>query len=360
MKFKILISNFVLAFAISNLYSQLVVNSGVLSVDSGTVLSLENQSLIIDGNISMNKSSTLVLSNTVEEEKIIGGNTNYFLSNLTLKGNWSLETTIYIDERINLENSLLDIKSNQLWLMNGHILNESDDNRIFSSGTGEIMERADLIAGISSNPGNIGITITSDANESNVEIRRGHQINNTLDKSSVERYYVINELSAPAVVEFSFLEPEQNNLDIEKLVIWNNTDNSWVPLLSSEFSEENTNIKALLTEGKHFLTLFEYESSSDITIPNGISPNNDQHNDILIIGGLEAYPNNRFVVFNKWSDVIYEAEPYDNSWGGENVPGYGIANSSILPDGTYYYLFFKDKNEKTSVISGYIEIKAGK
>lgn len=72
------------------------------------------------------------------------------------------------------------------------------------------------------------------------------------------------------------------------------------------------------------------------TIPNGITPNGDGANDLFIFDILlanpEKYPNNEIIIFNRWSDIIYTASPYNNDWDGTGPDG------QPLPEGTYYYI----------------------
>lgn len=77
------------------------------------------------------------------------------------------------------------------------------------------------------------------------------------------------------------------------------------------------------------------------TLPNGITPNGDGVNDEFIIPELsmnpELYPNNEFIVFNRWGDVVYSAKPYNNDWSGTTSSG-----NKDLPQGTYYYVIRLD------------------
>ncbi|MCF8245913.1 MAG: gliding motility-associated C-terminal domain-containing protein [Saprospiraceae bacterium] len=70
--------------------------------------------------------------------------------------------------------------------------------------------------------------------------------------------------------------------------------------------------------------------------PNGITPNGDGINDELVFDELlntsEVYPDNEIVIFNRWGDVVFQAKPYLNNWGGTNKGG------DELPHATYYYI----------------------
>ena len=77
-------------------------------------------------------------------------------------------------------------------------------------------------------------------------------------------------------------------------------------------------------------------------VPNGITPNNDGTNDVLILDPLienpEAYENNELLIFNRWGTIVYQAAPYLNDWDGVNQSG------KSLPEGTYYYVLRLDLN----------------
>lgn len=77
----------------------------------------------------------------------------------------------------------------------------------------------------------------------------------------------------------------------------------------------------------------------NIDIPNAITPNGDGKNDALRIDGLDDFPNNELIIFNRWGDVLYKAKPYQNDWQGVNQ------NGAELPEGTYYYVLRLNVND---------------
>jgi len=62
-------------------------------------------------------------------------------------------------------------------------------------------------------------------------------------------------------------------------------------------------------------------------VPNAFSPNGDGKNDFFKIPFITNLKENNVVVFNRWGKKVFEADNYDNSWDGEN-----------LPSGTYFYV----------------------
>ena len=89
-----------------------------------------------------------------------------------------------------------------------------------------------------------------------------------------------------------------------------------------------------------------------IVIPQFLSPNYDSKNDIWIIQNLEFYPDNKVTVYNRWGNIVFEAEPYSNNWNGHYR---GTAPES-LPASTYFYVV-DTKKKSQDPYTGYIEIQ---
>jgi gliding motility-associated-like protein len=70
-----------------------------------------------------------------------------------------------------------------------------------------------------------------------------------------------------------------------------------------------------------------------VRIPNAFSPNGDSNDDTWQIDNIEAYPNSRVLVFNRWGAKIFETTNYTRSseWRG-------TINGQPAPFGTYYYV----------------------
>ncbi len=89
----------------------------------------------------------------------------------------------------------------------------------------------------------------------------------------------------------------------------------------------------------------------DFFIPEGFSPNGDGINDLFVIRGIENYPYNTFVIFNRWGEKLFEAMNYNNTWDGRATKGLRIGGE-ILPIGTYFYIL--DLGIGTDVYKGTI------
>ena len=71
----------------------------------------------------------------------------------------------------------------------------------------------------------------------------------------------------------------------------------------------------------------------DLELPTGFTPNSDTYNDDYNIHGIENYPMNTFIVFNRWGNEVYKKENYVNhDWKGDNN------NGDPLPSATYYVI----------------------
>ncbi len=89
--------------------------------------------------------------------------------------------------------------------------------------------------------------------------------------------------------------------------------------------------------------------NSPCQIPNGFSPNGDGVNDVFVINCANRYPKNRLTIFNRWGNEIFSRLNYNNDWDG-------TYKNSVVPDGTYYYIFeINDGNQKAK--TGYIEVR---
>ncbi|MBX2974162.1 MAG: gliding motility-associated C-terminal domain-containing protein, partial [Flavobacteriales bacterium] len=90
-----------------------------------------------------------------------------------------------------------------------------------------------------------------------------------------------------------------------------------------------------------------------LTIPNAFSPNGDGVNDIYTIENIQYYPDNKFIVFNRWGNKVFEASPYMNTWDGTSQ--FGSAFGEVLPESTYYYVL--DPGTGDESFSGYIYLR---
>lgn len=71
--------------------------------------------------------------------------------------------------------------------------------------------------------------------------------------------------------------------------------------------------------------------NQDLVIPNLITPNGDDKNEVLVIKedmtGQDLFEGATLEVYNRWGQAVYKNSNYDNTWGGEDCT-----------EGTYFYI----------------------
>ncbi|MBL7939927.1 MAG: gliding motility-associated C-terminal domain-containing protein [Flavobacteriales bacterium] len=90
-----------------------------------------------------------------------------------------------------------------------------------------------------------------------------------------------------------------------------------------------------------------------LIIPDAFSPNDDGTNDVYTITNIENYPDNDFVVFNRWGNKVFEASRYNNTWDGSSQ--FGAMFGEKLPEGTYYYVL--DPGTGDEAYTGFIYLR---
>ncbi|WP_157766126.1 T9SS type B sorting domain-containing protein, partial [Aquimarina aggregata] len=121
--------------------------------------------------------------------------------------------------------------------------------------------------------------------------------------------------------------------------------------------DDYINIAALLD-----IDQFDGDASNDsgeafvitqcLTVFNEFSPNNDGTNDTFTIDCITQYPDNRLEIYNRWGNIVFEKDGYDNTWDGTSNGRAVIYVEDKLPVGTYYYIL--DLGDGTKPKSGWI------
>ena len=71
---------------------------------------------------------------------------------------------------------------------------------------------------------------------------------------------------------------------------------------------------------------------ANMTIPNAITPNEDGVNDVFEILNATCCDSISIKVFNRWGNLVYQNDDYQNDWKGVNESG------ATLVQGTYFVL----------------------
>jgi len=137
-------------------------------------------------------------------------------------------------------------------------------------------------------------------------------------------------------------------------VLWTGTDDySSVELLASGMTVGYYSVRVT---DSHFcmdsilmIMVSVEKSAGEVFIPEGISPNGDGFNDLFVILGLENFPENELMIFNRQGVEVFHRVNYENDWDGR--PESGSILGGVLPEGTYYYIFkFGEQNIRKGTI----------
>lgn len=94
-----------------------------------------------------------------------------------------------------------------------------------------------------------------------------------------------------------------------------------------------------------------------LKIPDLVTPDGDNLNDTWTIPGIQNFPNNSVEIYNRWGNLIYKTNGYQNDWYGEVNHGATIGSSGKVPVGTYFYILILNDPDNTPPYKGYIEIQ---
>jgi gliding motility-associated-like protein/uncharacterized repeat protein (TIGR01451 family) len=87
--------------------------------------------------------------------------------------------------------------------------------------------------------------------------------------------------------------------------------------------------------------------TSNMTVPNLVTPNGDGKNDTFTIPEINLYPGSQLLIYNRWGNEVYRSDNYTNTWSGNG-----------LADGTYYYMLNrKESNGKITTFKGWVYLK---
>lgn len=95
--------------------------------------------------------------------------------------------------------------------------------------------------------------------------------------------------------------------------------------------------------------------SGDVMAYNAVSPNGDGKNDVFhiaFIDVIEETRQNKVTIFNRWGDVVFETENYNNT---TNVFSGNGKSGKELPSGTYFYRIEYQSGRKSE--TGYLSLK---
>jgi len=84
---------------------------------------------------------------------------------------------------------------------------------------------------------------------------------------------------------------------------------------------------------------------NDLYIPNAFTPNGDGKNDQWVITALAAYPLAKIIIFNRYGEVVFEAQSASQYWNG-------TYKGKPIPMGGYTYVI--DLKNNAAVLRGVV------
>jgi len=111
--------------------------------------------------------------------------------------------------------------------------------------------------------------------------------------------------------------------------------------------------QALTTTNRSVSVAADTLKLNDLIFSDFISPNGDGYNDHFVIVNVQNYVGNSLKIFNRWGELVYEADDYQNDWDGTNNAG-GALSDNTLTDGVYFFQFYDGIGNN---VSGKITLK---
>ncbi|MCF8237990.1 MAG: gliding motility-associated C-terminal domain-containing protein [Saprospiraceae bacterium] len=102
------------------------------------------------------------------------------------------------------------------------------------------------------------------------------------------------------------------------------------PAASGTYQVLIRDINGCLTLDSVYVEVFD-DLNEVLDLVNTITPNGDGQNDLLVIKGLESFDANSLVIYNRWGEVVFQQDNYNNTFNG-------YYKNQRLPAGTYYYV----------------------
>ncbi len=145
---------------------------------------------------------------------------------------------------------------------------------------------------------------------------------------TADRYWLIqtdvnSDLTYNIDLKYTESDIYQLNPDIFQLYRYNETLSTWTDFLPETSSGTLQISGQVIPADKmgNWWTIGELTEVLDI--PNAITPDGDGYNDTWKI---ENCVDCKIIIYNRWGDLIYQSDNYDNSWDG-----------ATYPSGAYFY-----------------------
>lgn len=210
-----------------------VSNGSIVKTTGGAIITLQDIDLVNNGTINQQagEGGFRFTGSTVNS---ISGTNIPLINELqvakTGNGQLSLQQSVQIATTVNFTSGLLNLGNSHLLLEPGaQLQGESENSRIFTTGTGTVRITTNLNAPNNTNPGNLGLLLTSTQNLGSVTIARGHGAISlpTVSRPSILRYFDIvpaNNTNLNANIRIQYFDAELNGRTESQLSLWRSSD----------------------------------------------------------------------------------------------------------------------------------------
>lgn len=284
-----------------------------------------------------------------------GGGEKLFLADITIENELDLEDGILISQngsRIVISESAEVTGGSDASHIRGPVYHLGTGNKLFPVGNGTVYLPVEL-QNIQGSAPEVGVTV--------VELDGQQLVASPLLKAvSTNRYWQVDVLSGTLQNSRVVLPVRDEDIvaNTEEVVVAQaeSIDDAFESL--GQFSFEGSELTGEVTSDRPFvkklLAVGTVSTDAGVVVYNAISPNGDNLNDVLIIGNIDRYPENKFTLFNRWGDKVFEIENYDNDQrvfrGKSNIGG-----EHDLGSGTYFYTILTKSDGKRT--EGYLVLK---
>lgn len=97
------------------------------------------------------------------------------------------------------------------------------------------------------------------------------------------------------------------------------------------------------------ITIYDKNGPCKVKIYTAVTPNNDGNNDVWVIDNITEFPSNHVSIFNRWGNLIFETDGYDNTnkaWPKKD-------DTKNLVPSTYFYVISLGNG---TVLKGWVEL----
>lgn len=161
-------------------------------------------------------------------------------------------------------------------------------------------------------------------------------------KNSVARVYNFSDPLSVEKTYFSTRPSQVASMSNPQLYYYHINKATWEQVYQSTLTADKKGIEGLNSNKVSGLTVFDGDA---LYYPHFFSPNGDGINDKYEIENSFTYANSRLVIMTTTGKIVFEESPYRNDFAATNISG-----------GTYYFVFYTDKDEPTSAHKWTVDI----